>query len=123
MHWRFLTLATLALLAACTATAEPPQHHASNEGLSLGDQLEPNWNIPTPLECKHVVETRILLAADGEVTGAEPVAPMPEGDPCDVIVQSLRRAAFISSPLWFPDGEVPASVVVKFDPEKFAVFY
>lgn len=112
--------ALLTPLAACAPTRPQP---ASSAGRSLEDQLAPNWNIPMDSKCRRVVGLRIRLAPDGSVTGTESLEPMPAGDPCTALAESLRRAALLSSPFWFPAGKTPESVVVRFDPETFKAFY
>jgi hypothetical protein len=123
MRQRFLIATTLFVLAAYTSAGEGRAQAASNENLSLQDQLERNWSIPTPLECRRVVSMRILIAPDGRVTGTDSVDAMSAEDPCQVVITTLRRAALLSSPLWFPPGQTPESAVVHFDPEHFKDFY
>jgi len=111
-----------ATLAACSQPGQP-LHPFSKEGHSLMEQLEVNWNLPSGGRCLSKVSARIAMAPDGSVTGVEPVEPMPTDPACHAVFQSLHRAAVVSSPFWFPPGQTPPSVVVRFDPENFKEYY
>ena len=103
---RWISLAAPLLVAACAASAEP-----------LVDQIEKNWLVPFGTPCHREIIVRVSLASDGAVKSAAPTEPVAADDAaCSTIMESVKRALLISSPLRF-DGDVPPSVLLRFKPE------
>jgi hypothetical protein len=102
---RSISLAAL-LLAGCAAQAEP-----------LNQQIEKNWNVAIGTPCHRAFEVQVGLAPDGTVKSFEPTEPVAADDAaCKYILEALKRAVLLSSPLQF-DGEAPPRVNLRVGPE------
>lgn len=118
-NMRWAAAAALALLlAACAA----PSKHAKEQPGSVQEQVEANWLVPSGAQCHRKVLARVQLAPDGTVQGVDLMKPTaPDERECRRVEDSVRRAVALSSPLKFPAGETPQSVLwLGFDPETWA---
>ena len=105
---RWISLAALIVLTACASSPDSVP--------SVKQQVEANWNVAVEdLQCHRALEVRVGLEPDGAVKSIDPTEPVAPNDAdCRTLMESLRRAVLLSSPLQF-DGEAPPSVLLRFD--------